>query len=164
MKKIWTDDIVEFRGKYYDIPASKIDPKPIQKPGIPVYLGGFTPNTFSRIIKYDLNGWLGVVGGPLEYIENSIKSIKGQASQVNKNPDNFQIIIGTSPIVREGQPSKNYENRFPFSGSIDEIGSDIQRVKDMGVDHIVFVYNFLPIGRDVTGMIDISKRLSKFAR
>jgi hypothetical protein len=46
-----------------------------------------------RIIKYDLNGWLGVVGGPLKYIKNSIKSIRGQASQVNKNPDKFQIII-----------------------------------------------------------------------
>ncbi|MFY9798243.1 MAG: hypothetical protein WAK17_00930 [Candidatus Nitrosopolaris sp.] len=51
--------------------------------------------SFSRIIKYDLNGWLGVVGGQ---------------------------------------------------------------------DHIVFVYNFLPIGRDVSEMIDTSKQLSKFAR
>ena len=164
MKKIWTDDVVEFKGKYYNIPASKIDPKPIQKPGIPVYLGGFTPNTFSRITKYDLDGWLGVVVGPLEYIENSIKSIKGQASQLNKNPNNFQTIILAYPNVIEGQSSKNDENRFPFSGSINEIGSDIQRVKDMGVDHIVFGYNFLPIGRDIDKMINLSKELSKFAR
>ena len=99
LKRIWTDDVVEFKGKFYNIPASKIGPKPIQKPGIPIYLGGFSPNTFSRIIKYDLNGWLGVVGGPLEYIENSIKSIKGQASQVNKNPDNFQIIVRHIPML-----------------------------------------------------------------
>jgi hypothetical protein len=44
--------LVEFKGKFYNIPASKIGPKP----GIPIYLGGFSPNTFSRIIKYDLNG------------------------------------------------------------------------------------------------------------
>jgi probable F420-dependent oxidoreductase len=160
LKKIWTDDDVEFKGKHYNIPASKINPKPIQKP-IPVYLGGFSPNTFSRIIKYDLNGWLGVVGGPLEYIENSIKSIRRQASQANKNPDKFQIIISAAPNVKS---SSRDENRFPFSGSIDEIGSDIQRVKDIGVDHIVFAYNFLPIGRNVNEMIDISKQLSKFAR
>jgi probable F420-dependent oxidoreductase len=163
LTKIWADDVVEFKGKYYNIPASKINPKPIQKP-IPVYLGGFTSNTFSRIIKYDLNGWLGVVGGPLEYIENSIKSIRGQASQVNKNPDNFQIIMGAAPNVIEGQSSKGDEKRFPFSGSIDEIGSDIQRLKDMGVDHIVFVYNFLPIGKNMNEMIDTSKQLFKFAR
>ena len=164
MKKIWTDDIVEFKGKYYDIPASKIDPKPIQKPHIPIYLGGFSPNTFSRIVKYDLNGWLGVVGGPLEYTENFIKAIKEQASQAKKNPDNFRIIMMTYPNVKEGVSSKNDKNRFPLSGTIDEIGSDIQRVKGMGVDHIIFGYNFLPIGRDVVKMIEISKELSKFAR
>jgi probable F420-dependent oxidoreductase len=164
MKKIWTDDIVEFKGKYYDIPAPKINPKPIQKPHIPIYLGGFSPNTFSRIVKYDLNGWLGVVGGPLEYTESSIKAIKEQASQANKKPDNFRIIMMTYPNVKEAVSSKNDKNRFPLSGTIDEIGSDIQRVKGMGVDHIIFGYNFLPIGRDVVKMIEISKELSKFAR
>jgi probable F420-dependent oxidoreductase len=164
MKKIWTEDIVEFKGKFYDIPASKIEPKPIQKPHIPIYLGGFSPNTFSRIINYDLSGWLGVVGGPLEYTENTIKAIKEQASQANKNPDNFRIIMMTYPNVKQGVSSKNDKNRFPLSGTIDEIGSDIQRVKGMGVDHIIFGYNFLPIGRDVSKMIDISKQLSKFAR
>jgi probable F420-dependent oxidoreductase len=144
MKKIWTDDVVEFTGKYYNIPASKIDPKPIQKPSIPIYLGGFTPNTFSRITKYNLNGWLGVVVGPLEYIENSIKSIKEQASRLNKNPDNFRIIILAYPNVTDGQSSKSNENRSPFSGNIDEIGNDIRRVKNMGADHIIFGYNFVP--------------------
>jgi probable F420-dependent oxidoreductase len=164
MKKIWTDDIVEFKGKFYDIPASKIDPKPIQKPHIPIYLGGFSPNTFSRMINHDLSGWLGVVGGPLEYTENTITAMKEQASQANKNPDNFRTIMMTYPNVKEGVSSKNDKNRFPLSGTIDEIGSDIQRVKGMGVDHIIFGYNFLPIGRDVAKMIDISKQLSKFAR
>ena len=76
-----------------------------------MYVGGFTPNTFSRIIKYDLNGSLGVVGGPLEYIENSIRSIRGQASQVNKNPDKFQIIISAAPNFKS---SSRDENRFHF--------------------------------------------------
>ena len=114
LKKIWSDDVVEFKGKYYNIPASKINPKPVQKP-IPVYLGGFTANTFSRIIRYDLNGWIGEVGlRSLEHAENSIKSIRGQASQVNKNPDNFQIIMLTSPNVIEGQASREMKIGFHF--------------------------------------------------
>src|ERR687888_96040 len=68
LKRIWTDDVVEFKGKFYNIPASKIGPKPIQKPHIPIYMGGFSPNTFSRIVNYDTNGWLGLIGGPLEYL------------------------------------------------------------------------------------------------
>lgn len=164
MKKTWTDDVVEFKGKYYNIPASKIEPKPVQKPSIPTYLGGFSRNTFSRIIKYDLNGWLGVVGGPLDYLENSMKSMKEQANRVGKNPDNFRTIILTYPNFREDQSSKKDEIRFPFSGSIEEIGSDIQRIKGMGVDHIIFGYNFIPAGRNLEKMMDITKRLSKFAR
>ena len=54
---IWTEDIVEFKGRYYEIPASKIGPKPIQRPRIPIYLAGFSPNTFSRVVKY-ADGWL----------------------------------------------------------------------------------------------------------
>ena len=164
MKKIWTDDVVEFKGKYYNIPASEIDPKPFQKPHPPIYLGGFSPKTFARIVKYDVNGWLGVAGGPLEYTENCINTIKDNASKSNKNPDNFRTIMLTYPNIREGQSSKDDKNRFPLSGTIDEIGRDIQRVKAMGVDHIIFGYNFVPIGRDVAKMIDISKPLSKFAR
>jgi len=93
LKRIWTDDVVEFKGKYYSIPASKIGPKPIQKPHPPVYLGGFSPNMFSRIVNYDTNGWLAVVGGPLEYIDNTIKTIKDIANKANKDPNNFKVIL-----------------------------------------------------------------------
>jgi hypothetical protein len=56
LKRIWTDDVVEFKGKFYNIPASKIGPKPIQKPHIPIYMGGFSPNTYSRIVNFDADG------------------------------------------------------------------------------------------------------------
>ena len=47
-------------------------------------------------------------------------------------------------------------------GSIDEIGSDLERIKDMGVEHVIFGYSFLPIGRNVDKMIDTTKLLSEF--
>jgi probable F420-dependent oxidoreductase len=170
LKKIWTDDVVEFKGKYYSIPASKIGPKPIQKPHPPIYLGGFSPNTFSRIVNYDTNGWLAVVGGSLEYIDNTIKSIKDIAMKSNKDPTNFKVILlahlnialdsksqSTSSTTNEGQ-------RFPFTGTIDQIGNDIKRIKQMDIDHIVFGYVFIPIGRDVDSVINITKELSTYAR
>jgi probable F420-dependent oxidoreductase len=170
LKKIWTDDVVEFKGKYYRIPASKIGPKPIQKPHPPIYLGGFSPNTFSRIVNYDTNGWLAVVGGSLEYIDNTIKSVKDIAKKANKDPTNFKVILlahlnialdsksqSTSSTTNEGQ-------RFPFTGTIDQIGNDIKRIKQMDIDHIVFGYVFIPIGRDVDSVINITKELSTYAR
>ena len=166
LKKIWTEDIVEFKGNYYNIPASKIGPKPIQKPHIPIFMGGFSPNTFKRIINYSTNGWLGLIVGPLEYLENTIKSINEMASKANKDPNEFETILLTYPNIVESKNEQltNESQRFPLTGTIDQIGNDIKRIKKMGVDHIVFGYNFLPIGRDIDSVINKSKELSKYAR
>ena len=95
LKKIWADDIVEFKGEFYNIPPSKIGPKPIQKPSIPIYLGGYNPKTFSRIVKYDANGWLASMSGAvsLESLENNIKILKDKAAKANKNPNDFRIVV-----------------------------------------------------------------------
>jgi probable F420-dependent oxidoreductase len=168
LKRIWTNDVVEFKGKYYSIPASKIGPKPIQKPHPPVYLGGFSPNTFSRIINYDTNGWLAVVGGPLEYLDNTIKTIKDIANKANKDPNKFKVILLAHLNVALDSKSQstttNEDQRFPFTGTIDQIGNDIKRIKQMDIDHIIFGHVFVPIGRDVNKMLDLTKQLAKFAR
>lgn len=168
LKRIWTDDVVEFKGKYYNIPASKIGPKPIQKPHPPVYLGGFSPNTFSRIVNYDTNGWLAVVGGPLEYLDNTIKTIKDIANKANKDPNKFKVILlahlNVALDTKSQSTTTNEDQRFPFTGTIDQIGNDIKRIKQMDIDHIIFGYVFVPIGRDVNKMLDLTKQLAKFAR
>jgi probable F420-dependent oxidoreductase len=112
LKKIWIDDIVEFKGKYYNIPASKIGPKPVQKPHIPIYLGGFSPNTFSRIAKY-ANGWLGATGGPLEYLASSIKMLRDTAIKVNssRNPDELEIAILVFPQIDTSLTKQKYNNK-----------------------------------------------------
>jgi probable F420-dependent oxidoreductase len=167
LKRIWTDDVVEFKGKYYNIPASKIGPKPVQKPHPPIYMGGFSPNTYSRIVNYDTNGWLGLIGGPLEYLDNIIKTIQNIANKANKDPNRFRVILLTYPNVdinsRNQSETTSRGQRFPLTGTIDQIGSDIERIKQIGVDHIVFGYNFIPTGRDLDNMLDITKQLARLA-
>ena len=166
LKKIWTDDVVEFKGKYYSIPASKIGPKPIQKPHPPIYLGGFSPNTFSRIVNYDTNGWLGGIGGPLEYLEDTVKTIKDKAKIANKDPNNLNMILLTYPKIVDSKSEAINEKsqRFPLTGTVDHVGNDIKVINNMGIDHIIFGYNFLPIGNDVDSVIEKTKQLSRFAR
>jgi hypothetical protein len=55
-------------------------------------------------------------------------------------------------------------SRIPFTGTIDEMGSDLQKIKEMEtVDHVIFSYNFSYEGRDMEKMIQTTKQLSKFA-
>ena len=166
LKRIWVDDTVEFKGEYYNIPASIIEPKPIQKPHIPIYLGGFSPHIFTRIVKYDTNGWLGGIGGPLEHLENAMKIMRENANRANKDPKNFQVILLTFPnIVDSGRRTIHEEGqRSPLTGTIDEIGHDVKRIKEIGISHIIFGFNFSSIGANIDNMIEITKQLSKFAR
>jgi probable F420-dependent oxidoreductase len=167
LKKIWTDDIVGFKGESYNIPPSKIGPKPIQKPYIPIYLGGYNPKTFSRIVKYDANGWLASMSGAvsLESLENNIKILKDKAAKASKNPNDFRIIVLLYPGRYSNSDKEKVSNsRIPFTGTIDEMDSDLQKIKEMGVvDHVIFSYNFSSEGRDMQKMIQTTKQLSKFA-
>jgi probable F420-dependent oxidoreductase len=166
LKKIWVDETVDFKGVYYNIPASKIGPKPIQKPHIPLYLGGFSPHIFTRIVKYDTNGWLGGIGGSLEHLENHMKMIKENANRANKDPKKFQVILLTFPnIVDSNNQMANEEGqRVPLIGTIDEVGHDVKKIKEIGISHIIFGFNFSPIRADIDSIVEITKQLSKFAR
>jgi probable F420-dependent oxidoreductase len=162
LKKIWTDDVVEFKGKFYNIPASKIGPKPIQKPHIPLYLGGFAPNTFSRISKY-ANGWLGAAGGPLEYLSNGIKMLRDQevkANNNNSNPNGLKIAILVFPQINTHSTKQNTNQKVPLGGTVDEVGDDLHKIKEMGVDHVIFGF----MGMDPKQVIDTVKQLSRFVR
>jgi alkanesulfonate monooxygenase SsuD/methylene tetrahydromethanopterin reductase-like flavin-dependent oxidoreductase (luciferase family) len=164
LKKIWQDDIVEFHGQFYSIPSSKIGPKPVQKPSIPIYLGGYVPNAFARIARYG-DGWLASHAGPMDFLKKSITSLNEQAVRINRNPKEFRNIVLTFPQpVTNSSPSSEGSNgnqsRFPLSGTIDQIGQDIEAIKALGFEHIVFAF----IGLELDKVIGMAKEISRFAR
>lgn len=163
LKKIWTDEIVEFKGEFYNIPASKIGPKPLQKPHPPILLGGFSPKTFSRIVNY-ANGWIGVAGfGPLEQLEQVINGLKENARKLDKDPSKIEIYIGSYPNVLES-PVASDKIRSPMTGTIEQIGSDIEQIKAMGTNHIFFGYMSPSILKDMKKIIQVTKQLARFAK
>ena len=164
LKKIWTDDVVEFKGKYYNIPASKIGPKPIQKPYIPIYLGGSVSNTFTRIARY-ADGWLAAVGGTLDSLSESIKSLREQTAKENKSPSQTKIVTLTFPQIYERKNKSDkirpeQSQRYPLSGTIEEIGQDIQKIKDMGVEQIIFAFSNI----DLDKINETAKLIGKYAK
>jgi probable F420-dependent oxidoreductase len=166
LKRIWTDDVVEFKGQFYDIPASKIGPKPVQKRHPPILLGAYSPKAFPRIVNY-ADGWIPIAGSvPLEQQEQAINGLREAARKANKDPSNIRIFVLSYPNVLDSssQSSSSNQPRSPMSGTIDQIGSDIDRFKAMGAEHIIFGYAFSPIGRDAKKMMEVTKQLARFAR
>src|SRR5262245_28273874 len=40
LRALWADGISEFHGDFYTVPPSRMTPKPVQRPGPPIVLGG----------------------------------------------------------------------------------------------------------------------------
>jgi hypothetical protein len=110
-----------------------------------------------------------MIAGTLENFEDAMNTIKDMANkeEADKDRNMFKVLLLTYPKVMDDSSSSKKEEqeegqRPLLTGTIDEIGSDLKRIKDMGVEHIIFGYSFLSTGNDVNNMIGITKQLSKF--
>lgn len=159
MKQVWTSDTVEFSGQFYKIAASKVGPKPLQKPHPQILLGGFTPKTFERIIKF-ADGWLGIANMPPQQLEQVLSGLKSAASAAGKRA---QICLLAFPYMT-GQKAPE-ESRMPLTGTADQIGQDIDRIRKLGVDHMILAPNaFTPQGSDVKNLLETTVQLASYAR
>jgi probable F420-dependent oxidoreductase len=166
VKKIWTDDVVEFKGKYYNIQASKIGPKPIQKPHPTICLGGYSQNTFARIANH-ANGWICVVRNSLDEVKSNINKIKDECYKINRDPKDIHTAAILYPNVTDSgytdkQMQGKRQQRHYLSGSIDQVGEDLQEIKKAGIDHVILNYNRSAISHNIGKIIEVSKQLSRF--
>src|SRR5215831_4169496 len=123
LKKIWTDDVVEFKGQFYNIPASKIGPEPIQKPHIPIYLGGYSQNTIIRIADY-ANGWICVIRHSLDEAKSSINKIRNEYRKAKKDPKDIHIAAILYPNVIDSGNADigRHRKQHLLNGSVDQVG------------------------------------------
>jgi probable F420-dependent oxidoreductase len=57
IKALWTDEPAEYHGKYVDVDASYMRPKPVQRPYPPIFIGGDSDATVKRVIRHKA-GWI----------------------------------------------------------------------------------------------------------
>jgi probable F420-dependent oxidoreductase len=173
LKMIWgEEDIVEFKGQFYNIPASKIGPKPIQRPHIPIYLGGYSQGTFARIAKY-ANGWICVIRNNLDQVKSYIDKIRNECYKAKRQDKQIHIAAILYPNVIDSRytPNNKTDNKTEstnrqelLNGSIDEVGKDLQEIKKIGVDHAILNFNRSAISSNIDIIIDVSKQLFEFIR
>ncbi len=58
LKRLWTQDVAEFHGKYYDFGPVKFQPKPAQRPHPPIHFGGTSEVALRRSARLG-DGWVG---------------------------------------------------------------------------------------------------------
>lgn len=89
MKELWTKDVSEFHGKYYDFPPVYCYPKPVQSPHPPILLGSHVPQVFKRIVDYG-DGWLPIEVSP-ERVAEARARLDGLAEAAGRDPRSIEI-------------------------------------------------------------------------
>jgi probable F420-dependent oxidoreductase len=80
----------EFSGKYYLVPNTPFDPKPVQKPRPPFLVGGGSEAALRRAARWD--GWYGVCASP-EGAAQSMERINGYRREYGRENEPFEYVL-----------------------------------------------------------------------
>ena len=87
LKRLWTEEAVEFHGQFYDVTNVTLNPRPAQSPHPPIWVGGRTPAAMKRAARYG-NGWIPYLYSPEQY-RLSISRISEWANSFGRDTFNF---------------------------------------------------------------------------
>ena len=69
-------------------------------------------------------------------------------------------MILTFPQIETDSTQREQSAKSPLTGTINEIGEDLLRIKEMEVDHVIFAFTGVEVGR----MRNITRSLSEFVK
>jgi len=93
MRRLWAEENVTFRGKYFSVEGATVRPQPWQKSGLPIWIGGRSEAALRRTGRLG-DGWLVSSVSPGE-VESGIKSIRAYAAAADRHvpEDHYGVLI-----------------------------------------------------------------------
>jgi len=132
-KVLWTQDRPEFHGQYVRFENIAFEPKPVQKPHIPIWIGGNSKRAIRRAVA------LGDCWHPTRPLVEDVKAgvayLREVCAQRGREPNTLMIAVR--------QPLKLYDGveasvrRRPLLGSTQKIVDDIGHYRDTGVQYMM---------------------------
>jgi probable F420-dependent oxidoreductase len=169
MRKLWTEQNVTVHGRYYHLDQVNMEPKPVQKPSIPILMGGSVDAVLKRSAE-EADGWIAGSRGTPETFRQAWQKVQAYARAVGKDPATLEsgkllyIDVGEDRAqCRENLrafthayygPQYNVDADCIF-GSPDACATKIQDFIDAGAKSIILA----PTGLDVGHLIRLSREV-----
>ena len=97
MQRLWSEPVVDFAGKWVKLETCRLDPKPIQKPHVPIIVGGYVDAALRRAVCFGA-GWYGFNRDPAGTKAMLDQLDAAFAKAGRRRGDEFQIIV-TPPVA-----------------------------------------------------------------
>ena len=88
MRKLWTNELVTYEGRWHKVTDAGLNPLPVQRP-IPIWFGGAAPQTIRRVATMG-DGWFPLFR-PDERGRELIASMREQAEAAGRDPSSIGV-------------------------------------------------------------------------
>ncbi|GGC33685.1 F420-dependent oxidoreductase [Siccirubricoccus deserti] len=147
-RTLWTEEKPLIEGKYVRYKDLVFDPKPVQKPHPPLWIGGESGPSMRRAARLG-DAWYPIGSNnahlldTLPRLEAGIARLRKLTAAAGRDPDAVGVVYR---VKRHGQaaPPATDGNRRLFTGSIDLVLQDIAALRRIGVTALDFDFE----GRD----------------
>jgi F420-dependent oxidoreductase-like protein len=101
IKKLWTEERSDYEGRYYHLTGALAQPKPVQRPYPPIWIGGGGEQKTLRIVAEHADVW-NFAGGPVETGIHKMEVLDRHCADVGRNPAEIrrsvQLRLDTSDV------------------------------------------------------------------
>ncbi len=142
IKELWTGALPSYEGRHVRFSGIAFEPKPVQKPHPPVWVGGMSRPAMRRAVRLG-DVWYPMLNDqvkPLDSLQRlraGIAAIRDLAEREGRDPDTVGVAVR---VVRHGDPlaPASDGDRRLFAGSADELAADLSALRELGIAAVDF--------------------------
>ena len=149
-KAMWTEDEARLEGEYYRLRGAINEPKPVQKPHPPIWIGGGGEKVTLKLVAQYGDGCN--VGGDVATVRHKLDVLRGHCETIGRDYDSiektaeFYTILGDNREVdrvvadtarRTGAGEDFVRSWHPLHGTAERIANLMHRYIEAGIDYFI---------------------------
>jgi probable F420-dependent oxidoreductase len=156
LRALWTQEVAEHHGEFYELPPVRSEPKPVQRPHPPILLGGTAEPALRRAGRL-ADGWISSSRADMTNLHTSIAVIAEAARQAGRDPATLRYVarVPVHPGPAASGPSHTgpghrsafgagHPDRRPLTGSFEQIKADLGELAAQGLTELFVDLNWNP--------------------
>ncbi len=142
-KELWTKGDPKFAGEFVRFGGIKFEPKPVQKPHPPIWVGGESGPALRRTAQLG-DAWYPIGTNPafpldsLSRFRAGIDKLHKMTREAGRDPKAVGVALRVGRFGADVPAKAGDGERHLFSGSLADMTGDVRAVRDIGVGSIDF--------------------------
>ena len=142
-KELWTSDNPSMSGKYVNFSDITFEPKPVQKPHPPIFIGGESAVALRRVVELG-DGWFPMGTNPRNRMDTralyqaNVEKLHALAEEKGRDPASIKLGFWAQWYGLGEDLKAEDGTRHLFSGSTDDVAGDIEFFRELGGSVLFF--------------------------